>query len=331
VPATEDLTALAEAGYLPTDLSADQRLVTLHKLAQSQFQQVWYGDTVLEATTTDQQVVPAQAFVEQFGDRRAGEQLRLIAHTSRCGSTLLANLLNLRPSTMVLKEPDFVTVPARRIVLTDSVAEAHHADTLLRALLNFSCHAAAAGGRELVIKLTSWTTPVVLTVLSGSTDISWLFLWREPAKVVASNLATHPSWGKDTDDGRAARHLVGLPDTAAGTAEFYARTWRRAVLSFLSAKQELRWRSVEYEQLAVDKATALLAAEDWFDLSPITELPDGFDQESTRYSKGSGRETFEPTGTHLRNQLAQSDAAQVSAITEQALVELREQQHHRLF
>jgi hypothetical protein len=331
MPAGETLIDLARAGYLPTEINVDDGVVSLAKLAHAGFREVWYGDTTAAADAEQNQVVPFQTFVDQFAGRRDVEHLRLIAHTSRCGSTLLANLLTLRPTTMVLKEPDFVTIPAKRIALATNDVESRKYDALLKALLNFSCHTAAAAGRELVIKITSWTVPVVAASLSKCENTTWLFLWREPEKVVASNMATPSTWGRETENGLAARRLAGVDDLATDAVRFYANTWFRTVDSFLSADRDLAWRALDYQDLVNEKATSLLATESWFNLAPTAELPAIFEQESRRYSKGSQAEVFEPSKTHLRSPLEPRAAEDVGAITKQALETLREEKDHRLF
>lgn len=325
-----ELVALATEGYLPTDVDPEAGVVTLTKLAHADFHEVWYSDTVAAADPGRTRTVPFQAFTDQFFGRRNNEHLRLIAHTSRCGSTLLANLLTLRPTTMVLKEPDFVTIPAREIALASGDAESREFSALLRALLNYGCHAAALAARQLVVKVTSWTVPVVAATLDRDEHTTWLFLWREPEKVAASNIATPSTWGGDTENGRAARRLAGVEDIAAEAPRFYANTWHLIADSFLSADGELTWRALDYQDLVAEMAASLLATERWLDLSPGAELPAEFEQESRRYSKGSRTEAFEPTGTHVRRPLEPRAAAQVVAITRRAHEALRGEVAHRL-
>ncbi|MET7737711.1 hypothetical protein ABZT02_41375 [Streptomyces sp. NPDC005402] len=331
MPKNEELADLAEAGYLPTDIDTDTGLVSMGKLAHRDFHEVWYSDTVGAAAPGSSRTVPLASFIEQFADRRGDQPLRLIAHTSRCGSTLLANLLTLRPTTMVLKEPDFVTVPARRIALAADRVESQTFHALLKSLLNYTCYAAVAAGREPVVKITSWTVPIVVASLAKSENNRWLFLWREPEKVVASNMATPSTWGRDTENGSAARRLAGVGDVSADAVRFYATTWCRVVDSFLSAGDDLPWRALEFQDLVQEKKASLLATESWFDLAPTAELPHRFEQESKRYSKGGQAEVFDPAKTHRRSPLEQLAADEVRTITRQALTALREERPRQLF
>lgn len=317
----ENLTELAEAGYLPTKVDPACGAVVLARMAGFGFREVWFDDTAAEVDDT--RTVPVSAFTDQFAERRPGEPLRLITHVSRCGSTLLANLLALRSTTMVLKEPDFVTIPARGIV---SAADAS-AD-LVRGLLNYTCHAAAAADRTPVVKITSWTVPTLVACLHDAPDTTWLLQWRAPAEVVVSNAAAPSTWGQDTENGRAARRLAG--DLGEDITGFYASTWARIVFSILSA-EHLPRRTLDYHRLVQCKATALLETERWFGLC-ADELPPGFEQESGRYSKGPAAQAFEPAGAHRREELPPAAATQVAAVTRQALELLRREDHRlRLF
>ncbi|MCV7341802.1 hypothetical protein [Mycobacterium haemophilum] len=327
----ENLAELAREGYLPTDVNTGDGVVTFSKLAHASFRESFYSQTVASVDAGMSKQIPFHAIVDQFSDRGDDQHLRLIAHTSRCGSTLLSNLLSLRSTTMVLKEPDFVTLMARRIALAPHSSEAENFDSLMTALLNFSCHVAAASGRELVIKLMSWISPSVLASLSNCRNTTWLLVWREPEKVVASNMAKHPSWGRDTEEGCAARCATGIADIATGSAELYAHTWSRIVDSFTSMDSGLRWRTLEYEDLTSKKAASFVAVEDWFNLTTAAGLPDKFADESSRYSKGSGAEIFEPTKAHRRAPLESSQERKVSVITKRALNTLRSDKRHRLW
>lgn len=327
----ESLADLAAQGYLPTDVDTRTGEVALRRLSGRGFQEVWYADTVAAAGAGSERTVPFRSFTEQFADRRTDGHLCLIGHTSRCGSTLLANLLTLRPSTMVLKEPDFVTVPAGKIALAADEAEARTYAALLRALLDYSGTAAAAAGRHLTVKVTSWTVPVVLDVLGKRDDTTWLFVWRDPEDVVASNMARPSTWGRDTENGRAARHLAGVPGRgAADTVRFYARTWCRTADGFLSAPDGVPWRHLDYRQLVRDKERALQATETWLGLASGTGLPDGFEQQSRRYSKGERVEVFDPAKKHLRRPLEADAADEVGRVTRDVLTALREDRLHRL-
>lgn len=315
----DDPTALADAGYLPSAVDPDRGVVQMTRLATGTFREVWYADTIAAAETAGVVTVPAGALVEQFADRPRDRPLGIVAHTSRCGSTLLANLLTLRPTTIVLKEPDFVTVPARMVALAAGPAERRWCRALLRAVLSLTCRAAGAVGRDPVVKITSWTTPVLVDCLRGEPDVTWLLQWREPETVVASNVADPPSWGRDTEDGRAARQLADVDDTVTAVPDLYAVTWRRSVDAFLDAGRDLRWRSLGYRELARRKEDALLATESWLGLSSGDELPAGFDEMGAAYSKGSGTETFAPAGSHHREPLPPREAARVGALTRPAL------------
>lgn len=305
-----ELTELSSAGYLPAAVDLGAGTVTLAPLATADFRETWYDDTVAAGYTS-----PTTVTVGAFGSSPApSPSLRLIAHVSRCGSTLLANLLRLRPTTMVLKEPDFVTDVALRIALTSDAAERRRCQELLAGLLAHTCRAAGSAGRIPVVKVTSWTVPVVMASLGAASDVRWLLQWRQPAEVVSSNQDDPPSWGEGSERGRAARRAAGIDPSGTDDVEVYGAVWACVVGTFAAASTDVHYRTLAYRRLREDKARALREVEAWFGIE-YANLPPGFAEESTRYSKGRPEEVFEPTGAHRRGSLDAAAAHQVEELT----------------
>ena len=129
----------------------------------------------------------ARTPVDQFDapdpcDHESSEPAGLIFHTSRCGSTLVCNMLAQVPGTAVISEP--------RIV-----------DELLRAPGGSRGHSRPLGPLRLlppspgpaaraVVKLDSWATRYLGLVRAAFPGAPWVFVHREPADVVASQVHT---------------------------------------------------------------------------------------------------------------------------------------------
>jgi len=140
----------------------------------------------------------------------------LIFHMSRCGSTLLAQMLAAAPAHVVVSEAPPLDVIVQ---LAQRRADAPIADrvALVRAM------AAALGrtsskGQPYFIKLDSWHTLALPLFRLAFPDTPWLFLYRDPVEVLVSHtrmrgLQTVPGMMDD---------IFGIADAHAMPAEEYA-------------------------------------------------------------------------------------------------------------
>ena len=260
---TPSLADMSAAGHLPITVDLVAGMVVFDRLASEDFRQTWYDDTVRACPPDDIITMPIRSFLEQATELIPASPLRLIGHVSRCGSTLLSNLLALRPRTMMLKEPDFVTDVVHRMAVTADPADRRRCAELLVGLLVYTDRAGGWNRRSSVVKVTSWTTPLVMGCLDRRVDTTWLLQWREARDVVASNLAEHPSWGQESERGRAARRAVGLDPSRADHVGLYTSVWTKVVAAFAEAPAGVRYRTLAYDELVSDKERCLLAAEAW--------------------------------------------------------------------
>lgn len=109
-----------------------------------------------------------------------------IYHASRCGSTLIAQLLAGIDRHIVLSEPPPLD-SLLRAPLIDPVAPAQQADWL-RALLSAFAQVRRGSEEGLVVKLDAWNIfeADVLQRLYPTTP--WIFLYRDPLEIVVSQL-----------------------------------------------------------------------------------------------------------------------------------------------
>ncbi|MEV5000507.1 hypothetical protein [Nocardioides sp. LML1-1-1.1] len=316
------LADVSASGLLPIGVDFPAGTVTFARMVDRDFSETWYDDTVRTCRSDTVATLPLRVFLQQSADLPPAAAPRLIGHVSRCGSTLLSNLLALRPTTMVLKEPDFVTDVAHRVALAPRPADRQRHAELLAALLRYTCHVANAHERTCVVKVTSWTTPVVMASLPRSAEATWLLQWRQAHAVVASNLASPPGWGEDAQRGGAVRRAVGLPPSSTDGLELYASVWAHVVAAFAGAPDGVRYRALGYDDFAADKEESLLAAEAWFGLGG-GRRPPGYAEESVRYSKGAVGEQFDRAGDHRRPRLDAPSLSRVEELTAAADAWLR--------
>lgn len=148
----------------------------------------------------------------------------MIFHLSRCGSTLVSRLLGTLPGVVVLAEPAplnaLLGLDPRRV---DDVTLARAVRLVVRAL-GRRLH---GDDRSLVLKCSSWNIRRRAVLAAAFPDTPWVWVQREPARVLASLFAKPPNWLQvQTAPAQAAR-LFGLDPGAVPAmtrVEFAART-----------------------------------------------------------------------------------------------------------
>jgi hypothetical protein len=106
----------------------------------------------------------------------------LIFHTSRCGSTLVCRMLAQLAGTVVLAEPPVI----------DEILRAPAAEEQRQQWLAWMMAALAQPQtpeqRHVIIKLDAWNARDLPMIRSVLPETPWVFLYRDPALVVASQL-----------------------------------------------------------------------------------------------------------------------------------------------
>jgi len=111
----------------------------------------------------------------------------LIFHMSRCGSTLVAQMLAAMPQNRVVSEasPIDAVVQARQV--RPDLSEAEHAAWLGGIVGAFGQFGGGAE-RHLVLKLDAWHTLALPLFRRAFPRVPWVFLYREPVEVLVSQI-----------------------------------------------------------------------------------------------------------------------------------------------
>lgn len=256
----------------------------------------------------------------------------LIAHTGRCGSTLLANMLGTHPAVRMIKEPEALSQ-----VLIDR-APIRAVAAILRAF-GRGLPASAA----VLVKCTNWQALELGRLLAEFGDTRAIFLWRPAAEVVASYLdqpALWQSWRYDPE-----RRATWFPHETAETTEtteisetteitetvetaettdplnftdlavLYAHAWRVSCVAALRARREFadRVKIISYAELRADPGEIVRASAHHFELPATHDLIAQMTRDSARYSK-TPDVAFDPMGIHARQQLTAAQRRVVSRI-----------------
>lgn len=151
------------------------------------------------------------------------EPAGLIFHLSRCGSTLVSRLLRAVPGVVVLAEPAPLNALLR--LDPDRVDEATLV-RLVRLLVRALGRRRHGDERHLVLKCTSWNIRRREVLAAAFPEAPWIWVQRDPLRVLASLLAEPPGWLSLQGRPYRAARLFGF-DPAAVPAmshvEFAAR------------------------------------------------------------------------------------------------------------
>jgi hypothetical protein len=172
----------------------------------------------------------------------------LIFHASRCGSTLVAQMLGAIPSVHMMAEPGPLdsVLGARRADRT--LAESDH-QSWLRDMVSVLGRPARPEQRHYVLKLDAWAIidlPFLLRAFSG---IPWIFLYRDPIEVLASHMGHRgfhmiPGCLSDEQLGDAGDRVTTFP-----AEEFCAAVLARLFQCALEGARDDGSRLVNYSQL----------------------------------------------------------------------------------
>ena len=115
-----------------------------------------------------------------------------VAHTSRCGSTLLSQMLAHQPTHVVMAEPTMLDTLLGIGAQLPELSRAEHI-TWLRALV-FALGQTPAHEQHLVIKLDAWHVLQHDLLSAAFPDVPWLFLYRNPIEVAVSQFEQRASF-----------------------------------------------------------------------------------------------------------------------------------------
>jgi hypothetical protein len=319
VPQSPD--ALAGLGYLPVELSqTDGHIVlVLQKLADIEFDQPFYDRTRVDSGGTDSVTVPLDAFMAAIEHLPWPHRPRMVCHTGRCGSTLLANMLALSRATIVLKEPSFLNVALVNDMQAQESGKTVTWD-LTVGLLKYCTYVASSSNRLLVVKASSWTAVDLLTNVRPITEGAWLSLWRDPVAVVASQLSGPPRWSTSALLTSLLKDMPAEATAGRDQVELFVSMWSRAAKAFIASAESQRVLS--YDQLVDDPRGALGIAEQWLGVIGEPAEHQGLSEVLSRYSKDDPRYA-RSAGAVPRKTLSVSDRGRIAAATSSLVTTLR--------
>ncbi len=179
----------------------------------------------------------------------------LIFHMSRCGSTLVAQMLAASGANIVVSEAPPIDATVRLDPAAAGLDAAGHA-ALLRAMALACSQVRSGGERRCFIKLDSWHIRAAPLLRAAFPDTPWVFLYRDPIEVMVSQMRRR---GMQTLPSHIPPAFFGLADpTDAPLEDYAARVLGAICAAALSAHRAGGGLLVNYDKLPGALASRIL-------------------------------------------------------------------------
>lgn len=213
-----------------------------------------------------------------------------IFHSSRCGSTLLANACRCINDSVVLSEANAIDKLVARFITdaNDPVRESLYS-VLLRAVVNALAQR-ESGEQRVFIKFSCCSVSQLERIGRIWPRVPWVFLYRDPIETIVSNVSNPPAWLLD-EDRRILAHITGT--TPAQVAEMpLEELCARSIGSFFSTAHTLANDNsmlLNYRQLSLSVLCDVLR---FFGLRPTAAEMETVTSRSRLYSKNAEDRPF---------------------------------------
>ena len=216
-----------------------------------------------------------------------------IFHSSRCGSTLLANACRALEGAIVLSEPPAVDKIIARFItdVDEHGTKAKLYSIFLRSVVKALGQRRSGNEQHLFVKFACCSVSQIERIQRIWPDVPWVFLYRDPVETIVSNVRNVPAWLKDQDH-RILASIIATP-TEAVAAMGIEELCARAVGSFYAIANRVandRALLLNYTQLSVAEMTNAL---NFFGVKPAAAEMETITRQSRTYSKSiSGDRAF---------------------------------------
>ncbi|MBZ4420920.1 sulfotransferase family protein [Myxococcus sp. RHSTA-1-4] len=199
-----------------------------------------------------------ETLVERHAARPGLPVRGLVFHMSRCGSTLVAQMLAALPRHIVLSEAGPVDTVLRAHLRVPGISDTQRIEWL-RAVVGVLGQRRNPEEQAVFLKLDAWHVLELPLLQRAFPGVPWLFLYRDPVEVMASHQnhrGAHmlPGLLEPAQLGLEPGALEGMP-----LEEYGARVLARICEAGLKGYRERQGpaRLLEYKQLQTDGAALL--------------------------------------------------------------------------
>jgi hypothetical protein len=183
----------AFAGWMPIRVYVeDARLmVDWCHVGDTPFTEPFFTDTVERRlrdpfALTFRRQTPIEALVELQAEHPGVPPAGFIYHMSRCGSTLVSQLLSRLPENVVLSEPAPIEGLLRAMLRSPDVDGAQWVEWL-RALVGAMARPRTGAERRCFVKFDTWEAMALPLIRRAFPEVPWVFLHRDPVEVLVSH------------------------------------------------------------------------------------------------------------------------------------------------
>ena len=217
------------------------------------------------------------------------EPTGFIFHSSRCGSTLVANACRAVSNSIVLSEANAIDkLIVRGITDADNSLKEMLYSVLLRGVVHALAQTRTGKEQNLFIKFACCSFAQFERVKRIWPNVPWLFLYRDPVETIVSNMKHVPRWLIDKDH-RVLSAIIGDDARGMNREELCART----IGSLYSTAYNLANGNsmlLNYNQLSVPVIASVL---NFFKVDLSSEELEAIARTTKAYSKeASGTRAF---------------------------------------
>jgi hypothetical protein len=319
-----------DPGWMPVDAIVDQGRPGLlwRQMGGVSFSEPFFQQTVdrVRAETSDssERFTEFDALLQLDQSLPRVEPAGFIFHSSRCGSTLLANACRSVANSIVLSEANAIDKLVARFITdgNDPVKESMYS-VFLRAVVNALAQHQNRSNQRVFVKFSCCSVSQLERIRRIWPRVPWIFLYRDPIETIVSNVSNPPAWLLDHDR-RTLAHITAT-STAQVTDMSLEELCARSIGSFFSTAHTLANDNsmlLNYNQLSLSVICNVLR---FFGAEPTAAEMDAINSRSQLYSKNNEGRPF-VSDAEAKRQLASelvSDAAERWANGPYSLLELK--------
>jgi hypothetical protein len=284
------------SSYLPVDavIHDGRPAIKWIDIGDADFKEPFFHETIARLESSPTVITELDSLLQLEKITDTVEPDGFIFHSSRCGSTLLANACKVLEDSIVISEAPVLDKLATRF-FTD--APDHSPKELLymlflRAAVNLLGRPRKGSERRYFVKFACTTTLQLERIRRVWPAVPIVFLYRDPLEIIVSNLKATPEWMQPGPNPATAAAIVGVDQVELykiSAEEFCAR----AVGRFFGAAVSINSPQIRVLNYSRARTEWLVDALNHFGVVPNTSEADAIEQVSRLYSKDlAGRQAF---------------------------------------